>query len=62
MSEPEKGRRQEVETPPLGSTEAQAEDPCANIEDPVRRGLCRVCQAPVIGEASFCIDHEPPVP
>jgi hypothetical protein len=37
-------------------------DPCANITDPVRRGLCRVCQAPVIGEAPFCKEHEPPVP
>jgi hypothetical protein len=24
--------------------------------------LCRVCNAPVIGEAPFCKDHEPPVP
>jgi hypothetical protein len=24
--------------------------------------LCRVCQAPVVGEAPFCKDHEPPVP
>jgi len=37
-------------------------DECAGIEDPVRRGLCRVCQAPIIGEAPFCQDHEPPVP
>jgi hypothetical protein len=37
-------------------------DPCADIEDPVRKGLCRVCQAPVIGYAPFCKDHEPPVP
>ena len=35
---------------------------CAGIEDPIRRGLCKVCQAPVIGEAPFCQDHEPPVP
>jgi len=39
-----------------------AEDPCAGINDPVRRGLCRVCQVPVIGEAPFCKDHEPPTP
>lgn len=37
-------------------------DECASIQDPVRRGLCKVCQAPVIGEAPFCKDHEPPVP
>jgi hypothetical protein len=37
-------------------------DACATIEDPVRRGLCRVCKAPVIGAAPFCQDHEPPVP
>ncbi len=62
MSE-KKGRRESVEeTLPSGSTEAQATDPCADIKDPVRRGLCRVCQAPVIGEAPFCKDHEPPVP
>lgn len=38
------------------------DNPCADIKDPVRRALCRVCQAPVIGEAPFCKDHEPPVP
>jgi hypothetical protein len=37
-------------------------DPCAGITDPVRRGLCRVCQAPVVGQAPFCKDHEPPTP
>jgi hypothetical protein len=42
--------------------EAQASDPCADIKDPIRRGLCRVCQVPVIGDVSFCKDHEPPVP
>jgi hypothetical protein len=38
------------------------EDECGSIQDPVRRSLCRVCKAPVIGEAPFCKDHEPPVP
>jgi hypothetical protein len=43
--------------------EAQEEtDPCAGIQDPVRRGLCKVCGLPVIGEAPFCKDHETPVP
>ena len=37
-------------------------DPCGDIKDPVRKTFCRVCQAPVIGEAPFCKDHEPPVP
>ncbi len=37
-------------------------DECAVIGDPVRKGLCRVCKAPVVGEAPFCKDHEPPVP
>ncbi|MGD9818152.1 MAG: hypothetical protein AB7V04_05555 [Desulfomonilaceae bacterium] len=37
-------------------------DPCANIEGSVRRGLCKVCQTPVVGEAPFCKDHEAPVP
>ena len=48
---------------PEGEKSGQAGvDACAGIEDPIRRGLCRVCQAPVIGEAPFCKDHETPVP
>jgi len=35
---------------------------CDDITDPVRRTLCKVCHTPVIGEAPFCKDHEPPVP
>lgn len=35
---------------------------CENIDDPIRRGLCKVCGLPVLGEAPFCKDHEPPVP
>jgi hypothetical protein len=35
---------------------------CENIDDPIRRGLCKVCNMPVVGEAPFCKDHEPPVP
>jgi len=42
--------------------EKKEEDVCADITDPVRRGLCRICQAPILGEAPFCKDHEPPVP
>ena len=37
-------------------------DVCGDINDPIRRGLCRVCGLPVLGEAPFCKDHEPPVP
>jgi len=48
--------------PEPGASGAKGEDECASIEDPIRRGLCRVCQAPVIGEAPFCKEHEPPVP
>ncbi|MBI5570402.1 MAG: hypothetical protein HY914_10695 [Desulfomonile tiedjei] len=39
-----------------------AADVCADIHDPVRRGLCKICNMPVVGEAPFCKDHEPPVP
>ena len=62
MSETEEKSGQAKPTASSGTTEPQATDPCAHIMDPVRRGLCRVCQAPVIGEAPFCKDHEPPVP
>jgi hypothetical protein len=37
-------------------------DACGDINDPIRRGLCRMCGMPVVGEAPFCKDHEPPVP
>jgi hypothetical protein len=47
---------------PVGSAEAQRIDPCADIKDPIRKGLCRVCRIPVAGETPFCKDHEPPVP
>jgi hypothetical protein len=43
-------------------TETEEPDRCTGIEDPVRRGLCKVCGLPVIGEAPFCKDHEMPVP
>ncbi len=35
---------------------------CDDIGDPVRRTLCKACGLPVLGEAPFCKDHEPPVP
>jgi len=37
-------------------------DVCGDINDPIRRGLCRACGLPIVGEAPFCKDHEPPVP
>ena len=30
---------------------------CDDISDPIRRTLCRACNAPVIGSAPFCADH-----
>jgi hypothetical protein len=62
MSEREEKTEQSQPTESSETKEAQAADSCAHIEDPVRRGFCRVYQAPVIGEAPFCKDHEPPVP
>jgi hypothetical protein len=56
-------RNQEKEPESQSGTEGvPTADPCADIKDPVRKTLCRVCKAPVIGEAPFCKDHEPPVP
>jgi hypothetical protein len=50
----------------LESKSTQSYDPnvhdCDNISDPVRRTLCKACGMPVVGEAPFCKDHEPPVP
>jgi hypothetical protein len=57
----ERNQEKEPESPSRTAGEPTA-DPCADIKDPVRKGLCRVCQVPVIGEAPFCKDHEPPVP
>ena len=35
---------------------------CNRIDDPLKRGLCKVCGTPVGGTMSFCQEHEPPVP
>lgn len=35
---------------------------CDAIDDPVRRGLCKICGLSVVGESPFCKDHEYPVP
>jgi len=44
------------------SEEVRQGEACGNFADPIRRGLCKVCNIPVVGEAPFCKDHEPPVP
>ena len=46
MPERDEKKNQIEETAAEGLTEAQSGDPCADIKDPVRRGLCRVCQTP----------------
>ena len=56
----EKSRENELSAEEKSASEAS--DECASIRDPVRRTLCRVCNAPVVGAAPFCQDHEPPVP
>ncbi|HTY24924.1 MAG TPA: hypothetical protein VMC85_17470 [Desulfomonilaceae bacterium] len=61
MSREEGNQEKNVESQ-QGASGERTVDECADIKDPVRKGLCRICQAPVIGEAPFCKDHEPPVP
>ncbi|AFM26849.1 hypothetical protein [Desulfomonile tiedjei] len=56
-------RERDVESTVTGASDIKVpEDECASIKDPVRRSLCRVCNAPVLGKAPFCSTHEPPVP
>jgi hypothetical protein len=62
MSEPEHPKGKDEKVVGDKTTEGCQADPCAHIEDPVQRALCKVCGLPVIGEAPFCKDHEPPVP
>lgn len=51
------------ETQRTAGSESERTGPaCDAIDDPVRRGLCKVCGLPVVGEAPFCKDHEYPVP
>jgi hypothetical protein len=46
-----------------GEKEKKEEGPrCDDINDPVRKGLCKVCGTPVLNMAPFCQDHDPPVP
>jgi hypothetical protein len=51
-------KRSESETRKTEEIYAQ----CNRIDDPVRRGLCKVCGTPVAGALPFCQQHEPPVP
>jgi hypothetical protein len=44
------------------ATDPTTGEVCADIQDPIRRSLCKVCNMPVVGEAPFCKEHEPPVP
>ena len=41
-------------------TKREQGDVCGNINDPIRTGLCKVCNMPVVGEAPFCKDHSRP--
>jgi hypothetical protein len=59
--EKEKAGTQGTEAGTAAGAEGSA-DECSAIKDPVRRTLCKACGLPVVGEAPFCKDHEPPVP
>ncbi len=41
---------------------AKGHSPCSDLKDPLRRTLCRFCETPIVREAPFCKDYEPPVP
>lgn len=62
MSDKEERNQEREPGSQSGAAGETTSDPCVDIKDPVRRTLCSVCQAPVIGVAPFCKDHEPPVP
>ncbi len=57
MTEEQK-KKYESESRKAEETYAQ----CNVIDDPLRRGLCKVCGTPVAGALPFCQEHEPPVP
>jgi len=59
IRDPEEHERKTAGEHPV---EEDKPDPCAGIADPVRRGLCKACGLPIIGEAPFCKEHEMPVP
>lgn len=62
MSEVEERNQDKEVQSQSGRTGESTADLCAEIKDPVRKTLCRVCHVPVVGEAPFCKDHEPPAP
>ncbi len=45
-----------------GEKEPDKGDPCDEIQDSLRRMLCKTCGVPVVGEAPWCKDHKPPIP
>jgi hypothetical protein len=57
MTEEQK-KRAEAEARKVEEIYAQ----CNRIDDPVKRGLCKVCGTPVAGTLPFCQQHEPPAP
>jgi hypothetical protein len=60
MAEMTEERKNKSESEARKAEEIYAE--CNRIDDPVRRGLCKVCGTPVAGAMPFCQQHEPPVP
>jgi hypothetical protein len=46
----------------LSQEEQKQGERCDDIDDPLRRKLCKMCEKPVLGETPFCEDHAPPVP
>ena len=58
MTTEKEGSREKEEK----ATDPTTGETCADINDPVRRSLCKVCNMPVMGGAPFCKEHEPPVP
>lgn len=62
MNEAEERNADREEPMGAGKAGESTAEACDTIADPVRRTLCKVCGLPVMGEAPFCKDHEPPVP
>ena len=60
MSEISEEQRKKYESESKRAEETYAQ--CNTIDDPLRRGLCKVCGTPVGGALPFCQEHEPPVP
>ena len=60
MTETREEQEKRLDSDARKAEEVYAE--CNQIDDPVRRGLCKVCGTPVAGALPFCQQHEPPVP